>query len=387
MAFVLEHLHTADAVLAAPPALRTGAAALISVGLTSTYVLTLYLSTSTRIGSKSAFYTTTVKETVRVRRQRRESGDDAGDDGDDLEEVEEVQTREVQVPLDKNHPRVVAARLRVASQSTAAALAVTVGLISRYGHPRLIKSAILRIPVVSLFLGLPAPLPTLLTSSTLPLQPSLSTLFLRHYLPAACIPLGLTMSLFLGPLYQIWLDEEFLPGQARWSWKECVAAKFDNIWSVRNYIAGPITEEILFRACVLNLHHASGSTKAALVFATPLYFGVAHLHHAWETYVKGSRTRKALIGGILQSTFQFVYTSLFGWYANFIFLRTNSILAPILCHSFCNMLGFPNPAAAIEEHPKRKVPIIAAYLAGIATFSHFLWKATEPALYGGSVFW
>ncbi|KAE8212470.1 hypothetical protein CF327_g3897 [Tilletia walkeri] len=394
MAYVLEHLHAID-VLPAHALIKPSAAALISVGLTSTFVLTLYLSTSTRVGSKAAFYTTTREQTVRVRRRREPNrnkdagaGDDVGtEEGDEYEEVDEVQTRQVEVPLDKNHPKVVAARLRVASQSTAATIAVTYGFLSRWGAPKVIKSTWFRLPIVNLFLGLPTPIPSFLNSSLLPLQPSLSSLLVRHYLPAALLPLGLTTSLFLGPLFETWLDEELLPGQRDWSWKECVASKFDNIWALRNYIIAPLTEELVFRACILNFHHASGASKSTLVFVTPLYFGVAHLHHAWESYVQGGRTKQALVRGVLQSCFQFAFTSVFGWYANFLFLRTNSIISAVLCHSFCNMMGFPNPAGAIQRHPRYKTAIVGSYLVGIATFAYSLWKVTEPALYGGSVFW
>ncbi|CAD6884878.1 unnamed protein product [Tilletia controversa] len=395
MAYVLGHLHTLEA-LPSHALIKPSAAALFSVGLTSTFVFTLYLSTSTRVGSKAAFYTTTVTETVLVRRRREPRTSDGIDTGhgvegdaeeEEYENVEEFQTRQVEVPLDKNHPKVVAARLRVASQSTAAAVAVTYGFLSRWGAPNVIKSPWFRLPIVNLLLGLPTPIPSVLTSSLLPLQPSLSSLLVRHYLPAAIIPLGLTMSLFLGPLFETWLDEELLPGQRAWSWKECVVSKFDNIWALRNYILAPLTEELVFRACILNFHHASGASKSTLIFATPLYFGVAHLHHAWEAYVKGGRTKQALVRGVLQSFFQFAFTSVFGWYANFVFLRTNSIIAPIICHSFCNMMGFPNPVGAIERHPKHKAAIVGSYLVGIATFTYSLWRATEPALYGGSVFW
>ena len=40
--------------------------------------------------------------------------------------------------------------------------------------------------------------------------------------------------------------------------------------------------------------------------------------------------------------FQFCYTTIFGWYVSFAFLRLGSIWPPILCHSFCNIMGFPD---------------------------------------------
>jgi prenyl protein peptidase len=43
----------------------------------------------------------------------------------------------------------------------------------------------------------------------------------------------------------------------------------------------------------------------------------------------------------LRSLLQFTYTTLFGGYATFLFLRTGSLLSVILVHAFCNWMGFP----------------------------------------------
>ncbi|KAK3114601.1 CAAX prenyl protease, partial [Teratosphaeriaceae sp. CCFEE 6253] len=47
------------------------------------------------------------------------------------------------------------------------------------------------------------------------------------------------------------------------------------------------------------------------------------------------------ISGILRSLFQLTYTSLFGFFAAFVYLRTGNIWAVILAHSFCNWMGIP----------------------------------------------
>lgn len=81
-----------------------------------------------------------------------------------------------------------------------------------------------------------------------------------------------------------------------------------------------MTEEIVFRSCIVAVSALAGFSKAQIVFLSPLYFGIgaklcvekgeteltvfnaAHVHHAWETYVKGGRTRQALVQGVLQSS-------------------------------------------------------------------------------------
>lgn len=44
---------------------------------------------------------------------------------------------------------------------------------------------------------------------------------------------------------------------------------------------------------------------------------------------------------LVRSLLQFAYTTLFGWYATFVFLRTGSVVAVVLAHAFCNWCGLP----------------------------------------------
>lgn len=69
---------------------------------------------------------------------------------------------------------------------------------------------------------------------------------------------------------------------------------------------------------------------------------VAHLHHAWENYHALGKTREGLIQVICGSLFQFTYTTIFGWYASYLFIKTGNLWPPVLCHSFCNIMGFPD---------------------------------------------
>lgn len=80
----------------------------------------------------------------------------------------------------------------------------------------------------------------------------------------------------------------------------------------------------------------------------------AHLHHAYESYIKGGRTKESLKRSLLVSSLQFAYTCVFGWYANFLFLRSGSILPPLVAHVYCNIMGLPNPIEASKQYPKRK---------------------------------
>lgn len=70
----------------------------------------------------------------------------------------------------------------------------------------------------------------------------------------------------------------------------------------------PFTEEVVFRACVLATYHLArhaGAPKWPLVFLTPLSFGAAHLHHAWDTYNRLGRSSFALKRAVLQTSMSF----------------------------------------------------------------------------------
>ncbi|CAK9783501.1 unnamed protein product [Cutaneotrichosporon oleaginosum] len=177
----------------------------------------------------------------------------------------------------------------------------------------------------------------------------------------------LAPTLFLGPLFASWLDCT-LPGQAHFGqWRWGLAER-------RNYLVGPVTEELLFRSCILAVSILGGLPASWLVFGTPLWFGLAHAHHALQTYRDGGRTRDALWRAGLGCLFQMSYTTLFGWFASYLYIRTGSVLPPVISHIFCNVMGIYGPGTASRRHPKNKLAISVAYLAGIAGF---IWGLTK----------
>lgn len=55
-------------------------------------------------------------------------------------------------------------------------------------------------------------------------------------------------------------------------------------------------------------------------------------------------------------------------------------MGPVLCHSFCNYMGFPALSGALE-HPHR-LTILSSYLLGVFLFLLLLFPFTEPSFYG-----
>ncbi|KAF5315246.1 hypothetical protein D9619_007505 [Psilocybe cf. subviscida] len=197
------------------------------------------------------------------------------------------------------------------------------------------------------------------------------------------LPHLVTPVLFLGPLFASGFLARQLPLMKHFSWKGFFSARLGNIYGLRNYIVAPITEEIVFRSCVIAVYHLSGASSRRMIFLAPLTFGLAHVHHAYEVWHRyGSNVHAAKIA-VSSSVFQLAYTTLFGSIASYLFLRTGSILPPITAHIFCNMMGFPDISNEMRRFPKYKKLIIGAYVLGIAGFIYALprWTETPNNLY------
>ncbi|KAG2444964.1 hypothetical protein HXX76_001699 [Chlamydomonas incerta] len=149
----------------------------------------------------------------------------------------------------------------------------------------------------------------------------------------------------------------------------------------RNLVAAPVTEEWVFRACMAPLLVMEGLPLVRVVLLTPLFFGAAHLHHVAELV----RHQHMPLGRALAAvTFQFAYTTLFGWLATFLFLRTGHVAAPLAAHVFCNWAGFP-PFGDMWEHP-RAILLLLTTAGGLMTFVLQLGRMTAPGRYGNQVY-
>ena len=134
-------------------------------------------------------------------------------------------------------------------------------------------------------------------------------------------------------------------------WKVCLQDVYYNLsifpisWSkTRDLIIAPFAEEVIFRSCIItpflnSTAHASGSLSIkSISWITPLFFGVAHFHHALRRVREEDCGFKIIL---LTSAFQFIYTTIFGAYASYCFMRYKSLAGVVLLHSFCNFMGLP----------------------------------------------
>jgi prenyl protein peptidase len=143
------------------------------------------------------------------------------------------------------------------------------------------------------------------------------------------------------------------------------------LWrNVRNFVVAPLTEEIVFRGCMVPPLLSSGLSVLQVTFVAPLFFGIAHVHHAATRLSNGER----LPSVVLVTLFQFVYTSLFGSYASYVFIRTGSVLAVTVSHAYCNWMGLPDLSFVQIRHPmyQYRIILLASFLVGVFTFKWLL---------------
>ncbi|TKA68636.1 hypothetical protein B0A55_07376 [Friedmanniomyces simplex] len=162
--------------------------------------------------------------------------------------------------------------------------------------------------------------------------------------------LALVATLFAGPLYETLIIDS--------AWRQLAPAtltsglfsnnnKNHNWIAYRNLLVAPASEELVFRSLTISLHLLARASPPRIIFTTPLIFGLAHVHHLAEFLQSrtpaGHRSPplQIWINGLVRTLFQFTYTSLFGLFAAFVYLRTGNLWAVMLAHGFCNGMGVP----------------------------------------------
>ncbi|XP_071162498.1 CAAX prenyl protease 2-like [Mytilus edulis] len=200
----------------------------------------------------------------------------------------------------------------------------------------------------------------------------------RGFFPALLIPLGLTMVLFTGPLTLHYMDGVFGLYLEPKYWTQSAT----NLVWLRNHIVAPFSEEFIFRACMLPLLVPCFG-QGLSVFLCPLFFGVAHVHHMIEKVTTGGLDVKT---ACKQSLFQLTYTTLFGIYSAFLFLRTGHLIAPVIAHAFCNHMGFPSFGEVMGHPQPVKHKLIASFILGLFMWIVLFYPVTTPFLYSNYIY-
>ena len=148
-------------------------------------------------------------------------------------------------------------------------------------------------------------------------------------------------------------------------------------------LQGPVTEEVLFRSAAVPLMLLARTSIAKTIFLSPVIFGLAHIHHFYEFRITHSQV--PVVAAVARSVFQLAFTTVFGAYATFIFLRTGSLLAICVVHAFCNCMGLPRVWGKVQperEDGQKDASILwtvvyyVLLVAGAVSWYQNVWKLT-----------
>ncbi|KAM4078586.1 hypothetical protein ACB094_09G049600 [Castanea mollissima] len=208
-----------------------------------------------------------------------------------------------------------------------------------------------------------------------------------HIWQAVVLPVSLTCLMYAGSLVlkalllvDWWrervsrgeeLSYEYIQGSLQ-GFVDSIISVASNVSAWRNYVVAPLTEELVFRACMIPLLLCGGFKPYTAICLCPIFFSLAHLNHLMEFY---SKQNFSLIKTFMVVGLQLGYTVIFGSYASFLYVRTGHLLAPLVAHIFCNFMGLP------KLFSRRSGMVSVAFVAGMVGFLWLLFPMTRPDLY------
>ncbi|KAL2323093.1 hypothetical protein Fmac_027472 [Flemingia macrophylla] len=155
-----------------------------------------------------------------------------------------------------------------------------------------------------------------------------------------------------------------------------LSAISSNVLVWRNYVVAPLTEELVFRACMIPLLLYGGFETYSVILLCPVFFSLAHLNHFVEIYTKQNyRIMKA----VMVIGLQLCYTVVFGSYASFLFIRTGHLIAPLVAHIYCNFMGLP------VLYSQKSGFVSVTFIIGFLGFLWLLFPMTGPDLYNDRI--
>jgi len=199
-------------------------------------------------------------------------------------------------------------------------------------------------------------------------------------LPALINSVGLTGTLFAGPILQY-----ILQSTSNCSIEALLSEPYGKLMAFRAYIMAPLSEELVFRACLVPiLHNTFQGDSSRICTLVPLFFGVAHAHHLFE---KIFILRQDFKLSLLQTVIQMTYTTVFGALSTFLYLKTAQLPAVVAIHAMCNVIGLPDFHGIYTERSRpKKILLELTYLAGVAGFFYGC-SLIKPTHYSNTVFY
>ncbi|KAJ1730595.1 CAAX prenyl protease [Coemansia sp. Benny D160-2] len=196
-----------------------------------------------------------------------------------------------------------------------------------------------------------------------------------HRAPGSLVVgLVLTAVLYTGPLVLDYMDGSF-------TWANVIRFAGDLRTlriKQRDYVVGPVSEELVFRASIVPLWLAAGIPPHLCIWLSPVLFGLAHLHQGYRLLAEGTHSVKQIIAS---TALQLAYTTVFGWFAVAVFIRTHSVAGPIAAHFFCNVQGLPDFGRVSEFQGSARYALWLAFGLGALGFALLFEPMTRPGVF------
>ena len=181
--------------------------------------------------------------------------------------------------------------------------------------------------------------------------------------PILCVALLFGTSILLA-LWELSVDI------AETGWRAALAPRFAlgraTMPALRDLVIAPLTEEWVFRACLISLYNSAGLGPVSAVAASSAAFGLAHVHHYAELRRNGASRSAAATHVAVQAA----YTSVFGAAMGAMLQATHAFPGVVLAHSFANWMGLPDaPWTWTPGHRLYKLKSLFSALHGVCLFS------------------
>jgi prenyl protein peptidase len=130
---------------------------------------------------------------------------------------------------------------------------------------------------------------------------------------------------------------------------------------LRDLLIAPVIEELVFRACIMQVLLSGGWQPVRAALVAPVFFGIAHVHHVCQAIVFEGRS----FGQAAASqAFSMLYTTVFGALAGLLYLSTGTLASACALHAGCNWFGMPRLTAEAKRRGMQ-VPVAVLWLAGV----------------------
>eukprot|EP01062_Namystynia_karyoxenos_P002198 TRINITY_DN10778_c0_g1_i1.p1 TRINITY_DN10778_c0_g1~~TRINITY_DN10778_c0_g1_i1.p1 ORF type:complete len:342 (+),score=70.35 TRINITY_DN10778_c0_g1_i1:95-1027(+) len=207
-----------------------------------------------------------------------------------------------------------------------------------------------------------------------------------HILSAAASVVYVT-TLFAGVIAAKWFDGELnvadqVSALRRAAGDTGAAELSQRRWvALRNYVIGPVAEEVIFRACCCYFLFFGGAVGGAGLCMTvsAFLFALAHVHHLFRMITADGRS---MAEGLAMVAGGLIVHSVFALFSTFLYIRTGSLTAAVIAHSYCNWLGPPHGEFLDSSRPSMERCIIGfCYALGVVSFYLLCGPLTDPSVF------